>query len=58
MISEVTKDDTNFIHCLYDHVLGRQPDEEGLRFWEHYEPRSNLVAAFVVEAKKELAARA
>ena len=35
MVSEVTKDDTFFIHCLYDYVLGRKPDEEGLRFWEH-----------------------
>jgi hypothetical protein len=52
------RDHTGFIYCLYDYVLGRKPDEEGLRFWEQYEPRSNLVSAFEVEAKKELTARA
>lgn len=58
VISEVTKDDTNFIHCLYDYVLGRKPDEDGLRYWEHYTPRSGLVAAFLAEAQKELSTRA
>lgn len=58
MYSEATKDDTFFVNCLYNHVLGREPDEKGLRFWEDYEPRSNLVAAFMAEASKELAARA
>lgn len=57
VVTEVTKDDTNFIHCLYDYVLGRKPDPDGLRYWETYAPRSGLVAAFMTEAQKELAAR-
>jgi hypothetical protein len=55
VVSEVTKDDTNFIHCLYDYVLGRKPDPNGLKYWESYSPRSGLVAAFMAEAQKELA---
>ena len=52
------KDHSAFIRGLYADILGREPDEEGFRFWENYEPRSNLVAAFKVEAQKELDARA
>jgi len=52
------RDHSEFIRGLYVDVLRREPDEEGFRFWERYEPRSNLVAAFMVEAQKELAARA
>ena len=52
------RDHSDFIRGLYVDVLKREPDEEGFRFWERYEPRSNLVAAFMVEAQKELAARA
>jgi hypothetical protein len=52
------RDHTSFIKGLYADVLGREADEPGLRFWEQYEPRSNLVAAFKVEAQKELQARA
>ncbi len=52
------KDHSAFIRGLYSDILGREPDEEGFRFWENYEPRSNLVAAFKVEAQKELDARA
>ena len=52
------RDHTSFIKGLYADVLGREADEPGLRFWEQYEPRSNLVAAFKVEAQKELDARA
>jgi len=51
------KDHSAFIRGLYADILGRDPDEEGFRFWENYEPRSNLVAAFKVEAQKELDAR-
>lgn len=51
------KDHSAFIRGLYADILGREPDEEGFRFWENYEPRSNLVAAFKVEAQKELDAR-
>ena len=51
------KDHSAFIRGLYVDILKRDPDEEGLRFWENYEPRSNLVAAFKVEAQKELDAR-
>jgi hypothetical protein len=54
---EVTRDDTFFVHCLYDYILGRRPDAEGLKFWEEYEPRSNLVQAFIAQATKELAER-
>ena len=50
------RDHSEFIRGLYVDVLKREPDEEGFRFWERYEPRSNLVAAFMVEAQKELAA--
>ena len=50
------RDYSEFIRGLYVDVLRREPDEEGFRFWERYEPRSNLVAAFMVEAQKELAA--
>jgi len=50
------RDHSEFIRGLYVDVLRREPDEEGFRFWERYEPRSNLVAAFMVEAQKELAA--
>jgi hypothetical protein len=50
------RDHSEFIRGLYADVLRREPDEEGFRFWERYEPRSNLVAAFMVEAQKELAA--
>ena len=50
------RDHSTFIRGLYQDILGREPDEEGFRFWENYEPRSNLVAAFKVEAQKELAA--
>ena len=50
------RDHSEFIRGLYMDVLKREPDEEGFRFWEEYEPRSNLVAAFMVEAQKELAA--
>jgi hypothetical protein len=56
-VLEVTKDDTNFIYCLYDYVLGRKPDQDGLKYWESYTPRSSLVAAFMSEAQKELATR-
>jgi len=52
------RDHSEFIRGLYVDVLRREPDEEGFRFWERYEPRSNLVAAFMVEAQKELTARA
>ncbi len=52
------RDHSEFIRGLYVDVLKREPDEEGFRFWERYEPRSNLVAAFMVEAQKELAASA
>jgi len=52
------RDHSAFIRGLYQDILGREPDEEGFRFWENYEPRSNLVAAFKVEAQKELDARA
>ena len=52
------RDHSEFIRGLYMDVLKREPDEEGFRFWERYEPRSNLVAAFMVEAQKELAASA
>ena len=52
------RDHTSFIKGLYLNILGREADEPGLRFWEVYEPRSNLVAAFTVEAQKELDARA
>jgi hypothetical protein len=58
IVTEVTKDNTNFIYCLYDYVLGRKPDPDGLKFWEGYAPRSGLVAAFMTEAQKELGARA
>ena len=46
-------DKTAFIKGLYYDILGRAPDAAGLRFWEEY-PDSNLVAAFKVEAQKEL----
>lgn len=46
-------DKTAFIKGLYLDILGRLPDAAGLRFWEEY-PDSNLVAAFKVEAQKEL----
>ena len=52
------RDHSEFIRGLYADILGREPDEEGFRFWENYEPKSNLVAAFKVEAQKELDARA
>ena len=52
------RDHSAFIRGLYQDILGREPDEEGFHFWENYEPRSNLVAAFKVEAQKELDARA
>ena len=52
------RDHSEFIRGLYVDILGREPEEEGFRFWERYEPRSNLVAAFKVEAQKELAERA
>lgn len=52
--SEVDKDHTAFIKGLYYDILGRAPDAEGLAFWETYAPVSNLVAAFKVEAQKEL----
>ena len=49
-------DKTAFITGLYHDILDRAPDEEGLKFWEQY-PDSNLVAAFKVEAQKELDGR-
>jgi hypothetical protein len=49
-------DKTAFISGLYHDILGRAPDAEGLRFWEEY-PDENLVAAFKVEAQKELEGR-
>ena len=54
---EVTKDDTFFIHTLYHEILDRDPDPEGLKFWEQYEPKENLVAAFKAAAAEELAQR-
>ena len=54
--SEVDKDHTAFIKGLYQNLLDRTPDAEGLRFWEEY-PDSNLVEAFKVEAQKELDGR-
>lgn len=55
--SEVDKDHTAFITGLYRDVLDRAPDEEGLAFWETYEPKDNLVKAFKFEAQKELDGR-
>ena len=49
-------DKTAFIKGLYYDILDRAPDAEGLEFWEQY-PDSNLVAAFKVEAQKELDGR-
>ena len=54
--SEVDKDHTAFIKGLYQNLLDRTPDAEGLRFWEEY-PDSNLVEAFKAEAQKELDSR-
>ena len=54
--SEVDKDHAAFIKGLYQNLLDRTPDAEGLRFWEEY-PDSNLVEAFKVEAQKELDGR-
>ena len=54
--SEVDKDHTAFIKGLYQNLLDRTPDAEGLRFWEEY-PDSNLVEAFKSEAQKELDSR-
>lgn len=56
--TEVTKDDTFFIHCLYGRILNREPDPEGLKYWEEYEPKGNLVAAFMAAAQRELDGRA
>ena len=48
-------DKTEFIKGLYKDILNRDADPEGLAFWEEY-PDENLVAAFKVEAQKELEA--
>jgi len=50
------KDHSAFIRGLYADILKRDPDEEGFRFWENYEPRENLVEAFRSAAQKELGA--
>lgn len=54
MTTEVTKDDTAFIKGLYRDVLKRDAEPEGLAFWEQYEPKENLVNAFMAAAEKEI----
>jgi hypothetical protein len=49
-------DKTEFIKGLYKDILDRDPDPEGLAFWEDY-PDDNLVNAFKVEAEKEIELR-
>lgn len=49
-------DKTAFIKGLYMDILNREADLEGLAFWEEY-PDDNLVAAFKIEAEKEIASR-